>query len=265
MIPAFRLEIRRGRMLVLWLGAVAALYAGGITLFYPTIVANAADFEKLMEIYPKELMAAFGITGSLASQGTFLNSYIFSMIWPLVAGMAGIMLATRVAADAGTGFLDLPASTRLPRVRYLLAGIGAQAVAMAALAAAMVIAVEVVDLLIEPNFDVGRLALAGVHAMLFGFAILGITTVLAVLLLDRGKAAGLAAGILIAMYLVNVIAQLSPDMAGLADLSAFHYFDLKPLIEEGAYPVGGALLYGSVATIGWLLALVAFRRRDLVA
>jgi hypothetical protein len=26
----------------------------------------------------------------------------------------------------------------------------------------------------------------------------------------------------------------------------------------------GALLYGAVSTIGWLLALVAFERRDLV-
>ncbi len=265
MIPAFRLELRRGRMLVLWTGAVAALYAGGITLFYPTILANAADFEKLMEVYPKELMAAFGITGSLAAQGTFLNSYIFSMIWPLVAGAAGILLATRLAADADTGFLDLPASTRLPRVRYLMATICAQVVAMALLAAVTVIAIEIVDLVIEPNFNVGRLVLAGVHSMLFGFAIMGVTTLLAVLFLDRGRAGGLAAGILIVMYLANVIAQLSPDLGGIGDMSAFHYFDMRALIEDGTYPVSGALLYGTVATIGWLLALVAFRRRDLVA
>lgn len=61
MIPALRLELRRGRMLVLWVGLVAMLYSGVMTLFYPTILQNAADFEKLMEVYPKELMAAFGI------------------------------------------------------------------------------------------------------------------------------------------------------------------------------------------------------------
>ena len=72
-----------------------------------------------------------------------------------------------------------------------------------------------------------------------GLAIAGVTTLLAVLFLDRGRAGGLAAAILIVMYLLNVIAQLSPDMRGLANLSAFHYFDLKSLIDTGAYPVDG--------------------------
>ena len=88
---------------------------------------------------------------------------------------------------------------------------------------------------------------------------------LAVLFLDRGRAGGLAAGILIVMYLLNVLAQLSPDLAGIGRLSAFHYFDLKALIDDGRLPARRSLLYLAVALGGWLLALVAFRRRDLAA
>ena len=62
------------------------------------------------------------------------------------------------------------------------------------------------------------------------------TTLLAVVFLDRGRAGGLVAGILIVMYLANVIAQLSPDLEGSASLSLFHYFDLKPLIDTGPTP-----------------------------
>jgi hypothetical protein len=42
-------------------------------------------------------------------------------------------------------------------------------------------------------------------------------------------------------------------------------FDLKDLIDAGTYPIGDSLLYLSVAITGWLLALVAFRRRNLAA
>ena len=49
------------------------------------------------------------------------------------------------------------------------------------------------------------------------------------------------------------------------NLSAFHYFDLKPLIDTGVYPAGDTAIYVVVALGGWLLALVAFRRRDLAA
>jgi hypothetical protein len=96
-------------------------------------------------------------------------------------------------------------------------------------------------------------------------AITGVTCALAVILLDRGKAGGLAAGILIVMYLLNVVAQLAPDFSDLARLSAFHYFDLAAVIDTGTYPVADSAIFVVAAILGWLLALWVFRRRDLAA
>lgn len=265
MITAFRLELRRSRQLILWVAIVSMAYAGIITAFYPTIIQNAAAFEDMLSFYPKELMAAFGIAGSLGDPGTFLNSYIFQFLWPLVAAIVAILCATRLASDADSGFLDLPLSSRLPRVRYLGAIIAAQAIGLAILTVLTIGSVVAVDLLIEPNFDTPRLALSGLHAYLMAIAIAGVTTALAVAFLDRGKAGGIAAAVLIGMYLLNVVAQLSPDIKDVARLSVFHYFDLKPIIDEGAYPVGASSLFLVAALGGWLLALVLFRRRDLAA
>ncbi len=265
MSAAFRLELRRGRMLIFWLALVSVVYAGGMTLFYPTIAESAAEFDKLLEIYPKELMAAFGIKGSISDPGTFFNSYIFQFLWPLVAAIGAIFLGTRVAADADRGFLDLPLSTRLPRLRYLGATIGAQALGLAIIAVATVGSIVAVDLFLTTDFDTGRLALAGVFAFLFAIAIAGATTFLAVAFLDRGRAGGLAAGVLIAMYLLNVLAELSPDLRELGRFSAFRYFDLQPLIDTGSYPWAASLLYLAVALIGWGFALLLFHRRDLAA
>lgn len=265
MIPAFLLELRRGRSLVLWVAVVAMFYAGFITAFYPTIRANAAEFEKMLAIYPKELMAAFGISGSLGDPGTFVNSYIYQFLWPLVAAIAGIFMATRLAADADTGFLDLPLSSRLPRVRYLASAIAAHVVGLAILTALTVGSIVVVDRVVGPHLDAMRLALSGVHAFLFAAAVAGVTTVLAVVLLDRGRAGGIAAGILIVMYLLNVVAQLSPDFRDLERLSAFHYFDLREVVGNGVYPLGDSLVFLAFALGGWLLALILFRRRDLAA
>ncbi len=265
MNAAFGLELRRDRMLIFWLGLIAVIYAGGMTLFYPTIADSAAEFDKILEVYPKELMAAFGIKGSISDPGTFFNSYIFQFLWPLVAAIGAILLGTRVAADAERGFLDLPLSTRLPRLGYLGATIAAQAMGLALVSAVTIGSILAVDLLIAPDFDTGRLVLAGVFAFLFAIAVAGSTTALAVTLLDRGRAGGLAAGVLIAMYLLNVLAELSPDLRELGRFSAFRYFDLQPLIDSGDYPLGASLVYLAVAIVGWTLALVLFRRRDLAA
>jgi ABC-2 type transport system permease protein len=265
MNAAFGLELRRDRMLLFWLGLIAVIYAGGMTLFYPTIADSAAEFDKILAVYPKELMAAFGIKGSISDPGTFFNSYIFQFLWPLVAALGAILLGTRVAADADRGFLDLPLSTRLPRLGYLGATIVAQALGLALVATVTIGSILAVDLLIAPDFDTGRLILSGVCAFLFAIAVAGATTALAVALLDRGRAGGLAAGVLIAMYLLNVLAELSPDLRELGRISAFRYFDLQPLIDDGTFPLGASLLYLAVALLGWGLALVAFRRRDLAA
>jgi ABC-2 type transport system permease protein len=250
-------------MLLFWLGLIVVMYAGGMTLFYPTIANSAAEYDKILEVYPKELMAAFGIRGSISDPGTFLNSYIFQFLWPLIAAIGAILLGTRVAADADRGFLDLPLSTRLSRRRYLSATIVAQALGLALMAGLAIGSIVAVDFLITTDFDTGRLALAGVFAFLFAIALAGPTTLLAVLFLDRGRAGGLAAGILIAMYLLNVLAALSPDLRELGRLSVFQSFDLRPLIDDGTYPLGASALYLAAALLGWTLALVVFRRRDL--
>jgi ABC-2 type transport system permease protein len=262
---ALSLELRRSRQLVFWLAVVVAGYAGFITVFYTNVVQNAAAFEDLLKAYPKALMAAFGIEGSLADPGVFLGGYVYSFIWPLVAAIGAIALATRIATDADRGFLDVALATPLSRLTYLAGSIATQVVGLTILAVAMVGAVIVGDLLIEPDFPTGSVLLSTIHSVAFAFAIAGPTTLLAVAFLDRGRAAGVAAGVLVAMYLLNVIGALAPDVDSATVLSVFRYFDLKPLIRDGIYPVGDTILLSAVAVAGWALALVVFRRRDLSA
>jgi ABC-2 type transport system permease protein len=257
--------LRRSRTLLFWTGVLTVAYAGFITVFYTNVVQNAAAFENLLKLYPKELMAAFGMEGDLADPGVFLGGYVYNFLWPLVAAIVAIVLATRVAADADRGFLDIALSTQTTRVRYLAGSIATQIVAIAALAVAMVAAIFIGDALIEPDFPTGPVAASSVHALAFGIAVAGPTTLLAVLILDRGRAAGVAAGVLVLMYLVNVAGALSPDLEPLTVVSAFRYFNLRDLISNGTYPVVDSAIYVVVALAGWGLALVAFRRRDLAA
>jgi|RhiMethySRZTD1v2_1073278.scaffolds.fasta_scaffold165133_2 beta-exotoxin I transport system permease protein len=265
-VAAFSLDLRRSRTLVTWLAVITAAYAGFISIFYTNVVENAAQFEQLLEAYPKELLAAFGIgEGSFADPGIFLTGYIYNFLWPLVAAIVAIAVATRVAGDAGRGFLDVVLSTRLSRTAHLCGSIGSQLVAIVVVAAAMFAGIYLGDLLIAPDFPETRVALSILHSVAFGAAIAGPATLLAVILLDRGRAAGIAAGVLVVMYLFNVVAALAPDVDWIATVSAFHYFDLRRLLGDGTYPLTDSLLLGAVAIAGWAAALVAFRRRDLAA
>jgi ABC-type transport system involved in multi-copper enzyme maturation permease subunit len=261
----FRLELRRSRILAVGLAVVVLVYGGLIAALYPILLANTAQIEDYMKLFPKEFMAAFGMTGSLADPGIFFTTYIGSFLWPVVAAIAAVVLGTRpTAADAERGWSDLPLGTPLTRDRYLGAAIVGQVVVLAGLALVTVAGVLGVGALVGAGFDAARFLAAGVVLWLFACAIAGVTSLVAVITLSRGVAASITTGILIAMYLLNIVAQVQPDFAWLADLTAFRYAGVGALIDHGTLDWVGMGVFAIAAGAGWTASLALFRGRDLL-
>jgi hypothetical protein len=230
MSTAFWLELRRDRALAASLTLVALAYGGIMALFWPMMRDNAQMIEDYLNLFPKGF------------------------------------LATRPAAvDLERGFLDLPLATRLSRRRYLISTIAAHAVVLAVLAVGTVLGFWLAAQVVAAPYELARMLVLVLLAWLFGCAMAACVTLLAVITLSRAIAGGIVAATLLAMYLVNVVAQLQPDLGGLAIFSALHYFQPTKLIDQGVVPWAEMLLFGSVAVAGWLLAVISFRKRDLAA
>ncbi len=265
-MTAFRLELRRNRSLTIGLAVAIGGYAVVMGLMYPILKSNDALMQQYMATFPKEFLAAFGMTGLLSDPGVFFTTYISSWLWPIIAAAAGLLIATRpVAADLDRGFLDLPLSTPASRVRYLAAAIWGQVVTIGILAAVTVLGLWAAGTAVGAGFDLARFTLAGLLSFAFGCAIAGATTLLSVITLSRGRAAGIIGAALLVMYGIFVVTQISADWAWLAPLSAWDHFPTTAVVDLGQVPAGDLALFATVALGGWLGALVAFRRRDLAA
>lgn len=262
---SFRLEMRRNRGLTLWLAVSVGGYAAMMGLVYPILKANDALMQAYMDAFPKEFLAAFGMTGLLSDPGVFFTTYISSWLWPIIAAIAGLLLGTRTAVDLDRGFLDLPLSTPVTRVRYLAASIWGQMVVMAVLAVSAVLGLWGPARLVGADFDLVRFLLAGFLSFTFGCAIAGVTTLLAVVTLSRGLVSGIVGGVLIVMYAMFIVSQVAADWAWIGPLSAWSHFPTTAVIDEGVIPMGDLALFTGVALAGWLGSLWAFRRRDLAA
>ncbi len=262
----FRLELRRSRGLAIWLAVIVIAYGGIVALMFPILQDNAKTFDDYMKIFPKEFLAAFGMTGSLADPGVFFSTYIGGMLWPITAAIAAIVLATRpVAADVERGWTEVALATPLTRTRCLLAAIASQALVLAVLAVATVGGVLVLGRLVGADFDAGHFAVAGIVLWLFGCAVAGVASLVAAVTLSRGIGGGVTAGILILMYLLNVVAQVKVDLAWLANLGAFKYLLVADLIDTGVVPWSSVAVFAVVAIAAWWASLVVFARRDLLA
>lgn len=77
--------------------------------------------------------------------------------------------------------------------------------------------------------------------------------------------AGIVGGVVIAMYALFVVTQISKDWAWLAPLTAWSHFPTTAIIDDGALPVGDFALFAAIAAAGWLGAVLAFGRRNLAA
>jgi ABC-2 type transport system permease protein len=262
----FRLDLRRSRSVLVWAGVVGFAYAAVMALVYPTMRDNAELMEQYLKIFPKEFMAAFGLTGSLGEPGVFFNTYIGSFLWPVVAAMVGILVATRpIGADLERGFLELVISSPLPRRRYLAASIVGQLVVTTLVALATVAGVVLVGAVVGAGFDAGRFFLAVPLLAAFAWAIAGFATLLSVITLSRGMAGGITVGVLLAMYLANIVALIVKELDWLSSVSIFGYFSTKDVIGKGTLDLGDLSVLVGIAIACWIAALVAFGRRDLAA
>lgn len=259
------LELRRSRQILAGLGLLVVAYSGLLAVVFPSIRENAAQLDKTFEAYPKDFLVAFGLEGSLADPGVYYTANIGILLWPLVAAMFGIVLATRpTAIDTERGWIEMPLAGRMTRRQYLAVGIAVQAIGLAILAFATEAAFLGVGALVDADFDVGRFALAGVAAWLFGAAVAAVTTLLGVYTLSRGVAGGIVAGSLIVMYLFRIVANVVDEVKILGDLSVFNYLYPTAIIQTGSLPVAEVIAFVALALFAWVGSILLFERRDLI-
>ena len=119
--------------------------------------------------------------------------------------------------------------------------------------------------LVGGEFDLGGFAMAGVLSFAFGCAIPGADHAVLGVTLSRGTSSAIVGGVLVAMYVMFVVTQISTGL-GLARTG----LRVEPLpdhavIDDGLIPLGDLALFVAIALPGRLAALWAFRRRDLAA
>ncbi|MGL4552355.1 MAG: ABC transporter permease subunit [Gemmataceae bacterium] len=105
------------------------------------------------------------------------------------------------------------------------------------------------------------------------FGISGLTMWVSALGRYRWRVTGVAVGMVLMMFLINVLGQMWDPAAWLRPLTLFYYYQPQQVIPDGggwSVAVGGAavpmlaVLYGAGAA-GYLLALVTLVRRDIPA
>lgn len=255
-----RRELREGRVGLLgWtLGLAAAVIM--YVPFYPSI-GGSGMMETYLEAFPPEVARLFGFD-RMATGAGYVHASYFGLMAFLLLSIAAIGWGTRALAGAeASGSLELTLAHGVTRWQVVLEGALALLLRVAVVSAAASLVIWALNgsaqLELDPRglvaVTVALFLLASLTgaAALFGGAASG----------RPGVATGLGAGVAVAGYVLDAVA----DLAGapwLARLSPYHWaFGSDPIVT--GFDAGGlaALAAGFAVLVlagGWL-----FSRRDL--
>ncbi len=248
----------RRRSLLAW-GIPLGLWSAFIVSIFPSIEGTLS---KLAKNYPPVLKEAFGVS-ALTTVEQYLQAEMLSLIVPLALGYFAVRaVASGLSGAAESGRLDVLLSAPVSRASLAAASFAATAIELAVVLTIATAFAGLGSLVSGAGLSLGS-ALAG-FANVWPLALLfaGLGIVATGFSLRTSVVTGSVAGILVSMYVIDLIGRLDQGLSGVRYLSVFKYYGKA--IEDGIEPLafcGVTAVAVALAALGaWL-----FERRDLSA
>ena len=193
----------------------------------------------------------------------WLRTEITSIYGPLVfSGVAILAATTTIAGEEEQRILSLVLAQPVPRSRLVLAKACGIALELLALSIAIFAGMLLAVVLAGGGISTGHLAAAALHLLLLSLGVGALALSLAAYTGRRSTAAGVAASVTLAMFLVNGIAPALHGISWLKYLTLFYYYQGHDPLREGAY-IPGLLVLIAVTILLTSAAVVLFAHRDL--
>jgi len=263
---AIRMLRDKWKSFVVYTIAAIAFLEMYIALF-PVVRQRANQFDLVIKTFPPEIFKAMNIDPSslsFANIESYLSSEYMSFLWPILAIIFAILLANYISIneiDKGTieTLASLPARrTRIFIERYMVGLLLLAGFCVISLFGAIPLAI-----FHNTEFILANFMTAAIGSFLFIWAVYSLATLFSVIFSEKGKASMVTGGVLILMYVINIISVLQTDLKNLQYFSFFNYFSGSELLAKNVYPEYAFLVLGGFALIATLGALFWFNRRDL--
>ncbi len=234
----------------------------------PVIYARfGSRFTALMEsgLLPEQF-ARFGGGDVFSLPGSIALGFIHPISIILTSVFAVGFSASAVAGERQRGTLEVALARPISRRRFYLsllaASFGFIAISIAALLAGSVSGATFAGVVKELAFR--NLPLLWLNSVLLFGAFAAIALAASISFDRLAPALGTTLGIVIAMYVLEVLGSLWPAAGFLQPYSLFHYLKAKAILTGFVAPFD-LIVLASVILIAMAWALVVFPRRDLAA
>jgi ABC-2 type transport system permease protein len=256
----FRYAMNRLRGQILGWGLTLAALGLFLIPFYDVFREQQEGMLKLLESYPKGLMAFFGDMGDFFSPAGYLDTY-FSYL-PVIVGIFAVLAGSGLTAgDEESGRLDLVLAHPVGRSGLFFGRLAAFVAAAVGIMAIGWFGFSVT--LGSTSLDVtwGQMALPFLSLLVQVLAYGALALLLSMLLPSRRLAASAAGLVMVASYFLSSLSRINEDLHVVAQLLPHDYYQGGKAIAglNWTWLLGLLAVSAALALLAWVL----FLRRDI--
>ena len=270
MFSVFKKTFRDSQRTILWLSIGLGLYAIMIMSFYPSMIEQEENLNKLLESYPEEFISFFygGVDDaseiSISEPAGYLQSQFtpwMLLILGAVVIVQGFNTFTNAERDGSIDvMLSLPITRRDLLLGRLLSSITGTLLVLTACFLGFVVSKMIWS---EFTMTITDIAVAIYGAFPVLLVITCFTYVVALFIPSSRHFAGAIAYLfLIGSYLLYGLSGLSDALKELRPLNLFDYYNVRAMVNEGLEP-GKLMIIFAAAAVYYALAWWQVDRKEL--
>ena len=249
---------------MVWWASGIGLLSAMIIAFFPSIRGND-DFKAMLESYPENLMALFGLTKltDITSAVGFLNAELFGLMAPLLFVIHGVVLGSgAIAGEEGRGTLEILLTEPISRRKLVAQKFAAMITNAIFLGLVLWIVLVISALAIDMGVSVLRLAAITFSTVLLGVTFGALAFAAGCISGSRSNSVFIVAAVAVGTYFLNAASGIVSYMQWAKWMSPFFYYNAADPLANGLNPTHAAVL---LATIVILLGVgyAGLQRRDL--
>ena len=237
------------------------LYVG----LFPAIRDQAEQMKGFMEAYPESLTAAFNIDDSLFTQiEGFLSAEQYSFIWPIFAiVIASSLGGAAIAGEIEKGTIEVFLAQPISRIKLFFAKYFSGFAVLAIFTFISVFSIVPLAAMHNIDYKLENFALFSVVAFLFALAIYSMAMLFSSLFNQKGRVYFLTAGVIILMYVVNIVAALKDNLNDIKYFSFFYYYNSTEILVHNNIDDLTWWVFAGCIVVFTALGAYVFNKRDI--
>jgi len=243
-----------------------------LTLLFVFMTAMYAGmFPQFEEALLEMLSTGFGDSfnflphaDQMATYTGFLTLELYQIFWLLIlAIMLGFIVGSSITKEIESKTIDILMSNPVSRKQIVFEKFIGFIPMVLIINFSTMLTVMGITSAIGERLDFGNLLMVHLVSVPYFLAIISIGILVSVIFDEKMKSSIIMIAIPFAMFFINSISLMTPDLEYLRSFTIFHYFDTFDVLKFGNVNVAGIFVFIAIIIVCLTVSLIYFEHKDI--